>query len=128
MKMAIKDGQVLLAEVDSERFMIIKSWGKMRWSKTQQILYGPADAELLNRLSGIFFLPKQAEDLRQKLNRRAEAVDAERMNKNPKALYPYPVKLPLYQHQLRGANMAMMAFGLIDPPEGSEKARKDFEA
>lgn len=122
MKMAIKDGQVLLADVDNNRFLVIKSWGKMKWSKAQQLLYGPADAELLNRLASLFRLPAPAEELRQHLNAITAAIDAERVNPEPKPLYKYPVKLPLYQHQVRGANMALMAFGLIDPPQGGGAA------
>ena len=57
MKIALKDGQVLIKEADENQFLIIKSWGKMKWSKGQQMLYGPADIELLNKLSGLVRLP-----------------------------------------------------------------------
>ena len=93
MKIALKDGQILIKEADENQFLIIKSWGKMKWSKAQQMLYGPA------------------------------AIDGERMKEKPKPLYKYPVKLPLYQHQTRGANMALLAFGLIEPP-GKEAAHE----
>lgn len=123
MKMALKDGQVLIKEADNNQFLIIKSWSKMRWDKGQQMLYGPADAELLNKLAGLVRLPAPIEQHRRQLNRIAQAVDAERMREDPKPLYKYPVKIPLYKHQTRGANMALMVFGLIDPtepkPEGS---------
>ena len=36
MKMALKDGQVLIKEADNNQFLIIKSWSKMRWDKGQQ--------------------------------------------------------------------------------------------
>lgn len=117
MKMALKDGQVLIKEADNNQFLIIKSWSKMRWDKGQQMLYGPADAELLNKLAGLVRLPAPIEQHRRQLNRIAQAVDAERMREDPKPLYKYPVKIPLYKHQTRGANMALMVFGLIDPPE-----------
>ena len=38
MKMAMKDGQILIKEADSNQFMIIKSWGKMKGSKADQML------------------------------------------------------------------------------------------
>ena len=120
MKMAIKDGQVLLAEVNTDKYMQIKSRGLMKWSKAQQVLYGPATAELLNFLASLFRLPRPAEELRQKLLQVESAVDAQRMDPEPKPLYKFPVKLPLYRHQIRGANMALMAFGLVDPPEEKE--------
>lgn len=117
MKMALKDGQILIKEADNNQFLIIKSWSKMKWSKAELMFYGPADIELLNKLAGIVRLPAPIEELRRRLNKVAAAVDRERMKEDPKPLYKYPVKLPLYQHQVRGANMALMVFGLIDPPE-----------
>lgn len=121
MKMALKDGQLLIKEADGNQFLIIKSWGKMKWSKAEQMLYGPADIELLNRLAGIIKLPEPIEKRRAHLNEVAAAVDRERMNEDPKPLYKFPVKLPLFKHQIRGANMALMVFGLIAPPKEVKK-------
>ncbi len=42
MKMAMKDGQILIREADNVQFTIIKSWGKMKWSRQTQTLSGPA--------------------------------------------------------------------------------------
>lgn len=116
MKMAIRDGQVILVEVDSDKYMQIKGRGLMKWNRQNQALYGPATAELLNFLASLFRLPRPAEELRQQMNRLEGAVDAERMNPEPQPLYKFPVKLPLYRHQVRGANMALMVFGMIRPP------------
>ena len=123
MKMAIKDGQVILVDVGTDNYMTIKGWGLMRWDKRQQALYGPATADLLNHLADLLRgrLPAPAEALRQQLNNIEGAVDAQRMDPEPKPLYKFPVKLPLYRHQIRGANMALMVFGLVDPPEGGEE-------
>lgn len=123
MKMALKDGQILIKEADSNQSLIIKSWAKMKWSKAELMFYGPADIELLNKLSGLVRLPQPIEELRRHLNKVAEAIDRERLKEKPEPLYKYPVKLPLYQHQVRGANMALLAFGLIAPPE--KEAEKD---
>ena len=117
MKMAIKDGQVFLVGAGTDIYMRIKSQGGMKWDKRSQALYGPATAELLNFLSTLFRLPGPAEQLRQELSLREKAVDAQRMDPEPEPLYKFPVKLPLYRHQIRGANMALMVFGLVDPPE-----------
>lgn len=116
MKMALKDNQILIKEADNNQYMIIKSWQKMKWSKAQQMLYGPADAELLNKLAGLVALPPVIEQYRQKLNKIAEAVDRERLNDEPKPMYEFPVKMKLYKHQIRGVNMALMVFGLLEPP------------
>ena len=124
MKMAIRDGQVILADVDprSDYYMTIKDWGLMGWSRQNRCFIGAATAELMNKLHELLRgrLPGPAEQLRQRLNRIEKAVDAQRMDPDPKPLYRFPVKLPLYRHQVRGANMALMIFGLIDPPEAKE--------
>lgn len=116
MKMALKGGQIMIKDADNMQFTIIKSWNKMKWSKAKQMLYGPADAELLNKLAGLVRLPELIEKERQRLNEITSAVDRERMKEEPEPLYKYPVKYPLFKHQTRGANMALITFGLIDPP------------
>ncbi|MDD3251797.1 MAG: hypothetical protein PHV18_04460 [Lachnospiraceae bacterium] len=120
MKMAIKDGQILIKEADSTQFMVIKSWNKMKWSKDQQMLYGPADGELLNKLAVLVKLPQAIEARRRQLNQISTAIDQERIKDNPEPLYRYPVKYKLFTHQMRGANMALIAFGLVPPPEEDE--------
>ena len=119
MKMALKDGQVLIKDADNMQFTIIKSWNKMKWSKAEQMLHGPADGELLNKLSGLVRLPEVIEAERQRLNRIQDAIDAERMAEEPVPIYKYPVKMSLFKHQVRGANMAMLAFGLVDPAQAA---------
>lgn len=116
MKMAMKDGQILIREADNVQFTIIKSWGKMKWSKANQMLTGPADIELLNRLAGIVNLPPAIEAERTRLNTVMAAVDRERMNPNPVALIEPPIKVKPFTHQVRGYNMALMTFGLAEPP------------
>ena len=68
MKMAMKEGQILIKEADNTQFTIIKSWGKMKWSKAERMFYGPAEIELLNKLAGIVRLPAPIEAERQRLN------------------------------------------------------------
>ena len=115
MKMALKDGQILIKDADNMQFTIIKSWNKMKWNKAEQMLYGPADGELLNKLAGLVRLPETIEAERQKLNSISDAVDRERMKEEPVPLYKYPVKANLFKHQIRAANMALITFGLIEP-------------
>lgn len=117
MKMAMKDGQILIKDADNMQFTIIKSWNKMKWSKAEQMLHGPVDGELLNKLAGLVRLPETIEAERQRLNGIADAVDRERMKEDPEPLYKYPVKYPLFKHQTRGANMALITFGLVEPPQ-----------
>lgn len=124
MKMAMKDGQILIREADNVQFTIIKSWGKMKWSRQTQTLSGPADIELLNRLAGLVNLPPSIEAERKKLNEVMAAVDRERMNPKPEPLIPPPVKVSPFTHQVRGYNMALMTFGLVDPPKPKGGGRR----
>lgn len=115
MKMALKGNTLKIIEADNVQFTIIKSWNKMKWNKKLQQLEGVADLELLDKLASIVRLPPAIEAHRMEMRRVQDAVDRERVNPEPVPMYNYPVKLPLYRHQIRGANMAMITFGFIDP-------------
>ena len=115
MKMALKGNTLILVEVDDVQFAIIKSWNKLRWDKKNQSLYGIADIELLDKLTSIVRLPPTIATYRDKLHAVQNAVDRERVNQEPTPFYKYPVKMPLYSHQVRGANMAMLTFGWVPP-------------
>ena len=83
LEMEIKEGQILIKEADNIQYTIIKSWGKMNWSRAERMFYGPAETGLLNKLAGIARLPAPIEAERRRLNEIARAVDAERMNHDP---------------------------------------------
>ena len=125
MKMKLDNGTLIIADCDSTQFNIIKSWNKMKWNKSRQWLEGPCTGELLNKLSSIVRLPEPIEAERKHFNDVAAAVDRERMKEDPVPLYKYPVKYPLFKHQTRGANMALITFGLIDPPDVPEEEKLD---
>lgn len=114
MKMALKGDTLLIKDADSVQFAVIKSWNKMRWDKKTQTLAGIADMELLDKLATMVNLTPPAEARRQELHAVTEAVDRERMAENPAAFVRYPVKLPLYKHQTRAANMALLTFGWVN--------------
>jgi len=124
MKMAMKDGMIRIIEADVTQAAIIKSWGKMKYSRSNQMYEGPVSMELLNRLAGLVRLPPTIEAVRKNMNKVQEAVDQERVRKEPKPLVDYPVTKSLYQHQVRAANMALLTFGLV-PPELEEAERED---
>ena len=123
MKMKLDRGILIIADCDGMQLNIIKSWNKMKWNRSRQWLEGPCTGELLNRLAGLVKLPPTIEEQRQHMNRIAGAVDQERMKEDPEPLYKYPVKFPLFKHQVRGANMALITFGLIEPPEITQKEK-----
>ena len=119
MKMAVDGGTLIIKDADNVQFTVIKSWNKMKWDKKTQTLRGAADLELLDKLSSIVLLPPAAENRRQRLRAVQDAVDRERINPEPVPFFKYPVKMPLYAHQVRGANMAMLTFGWAQPGEGA---------
>lgn len=120
MQMALSNGELLLRYLDNTQFAVIKSWNLMRWDKKNHMLRGAATAELLNRVASISRLTPPVAEERDRLNGMQEAVDAERMKEEPVPLYPYPVRAKLFKHQIRAANMALITFGLVDPPDKRE--------
>lgn len=117
MKMKMENGSLIVADADRTQYAVIKSWNAMRWNRAKQWLEGPATGELLNKMAGLVRLPRPIEAERKRINGIQEAVDAERMKAVSEPLVDYPVKIPLFQHQIRGANMALLTFGLIEPPQ-----------
>jgi len=118
MKMAIKDGNVILKGWDDTQYNVIASWGKTVYLKKTKdrdaMLVGPCEAEFLNRLAQLIKLPAPAEAIRDRLNRTQAAVDRMRATEHVEPLIKPPVKVNLFQHQIRGYNMALITFGLVE--------------
>ena len=124
MKMAMKDGKIMLIEVDNTQMAIIKSWNSMKYDRRRQMMIGDVSKELLDKLSKIVRLPPVIEDYRKRLDEIQRAVDKMRVEKEPRPLVNYPVQGSLYEHQVRAANMALLTFGLVEPKEvDDEKTR-----
>lgn len=123
MKMALKDGKVLIKDADSTQGAVIRSWNRMRWNKSLKLFEGDLSGDLLDRLAKLVKLPQAIEEERQAIHRVQRAVDQERARKDPEPLVRYPVTKQLYKHQVRAANMALITFGII-PPE-AEEVRRD---
>lgn len=122
MKMALKDGKVLIKDADSTQGAVIRSWNRMRWNKSLKLFEGDLSGDLLDRLAKLVKLPQAIEEERQAIHRVQRAVDQERARKDPEPLVRYPVTKQLYKHQVRAANMALITFGII-PPEAEEVGR-----
>ena len=122
MKMALKDGKVLIKDADSTQGAVIRSWNRMRWNKSLKLFEGDLSGDLLDRLAKLVKLPQAIEEERQAIHRVQRAVDQERARKDPEPLVRYPVTKQLYKHQVRAANMALITFGII-PPEAEEAKR-----
>ena len=77
MKMAMKDGMLRIIEADITQAAIIKSWGSMKYSRSNQMYEGPVSMELLNKLAGIVKLPPAIEAVRKNMNEVQESAGAE---------------------------------------------------
>lgn len=117
----MKNGELLMRNMDSVQYQLIRNTGKCKWDKKRQLLIGPADLELLEQLNHIIRLPQSIAAEYQKLKAVQVAIDDERMNEDPKPLLDLPVKIPLFKHQIRGVNMALLTFGVVEPQNTREK-------
>ena len=126
MKMAIRDGKVLIAEADATQAAVIRSWGAFRYVRGRGWYEGELSRDLLNRLAKLIRLPGPIEAIRMRENRTQLAVDILRTMPDPQPLRPVPLKGALYQHQVRAYDMALVEMGLVDPEEVlREKEDKD---
>ena len=117
MEIAMKDGQILMRNLDTVQYNILRGTNKCVWNKKRQMMIGDVDLELLDTLNRIIRLPDRIKEEYIRLKAIQDAIDKERLNENPVPLVKYPVKLPLFAHQVRGANMALLEFGAVEPPE-----------
>lgn len=115
MKIAMKQGQILLAEIESARLSPLQRLGMLRWNPDSHIYSAPVSLELLDGLAKIFPLPDFIEAERQRLDYMARRLEGERNAAHPAPLVRYPVKADLYNHQIRAANMAMIQFAAKQP-------------
>lgn len=114
MKIALIRGVVTIAELSSLDFQRLKNISGLRWNRTTRCMVGPVSLNLLDGLARYYKLPADMETKRQRLGKTRREIDAERLAEDPAPLLPYPVKANLYKHQIRGANMALRAFGALD--------------
>lgn len=113
-KLALQGNLLQISGLDSMQFSIIRSWRRLKWDRKTQSFRGVVDLELLDRLAEMGRLPAEIAAYRDRLRDVQNAVDRERVRKTPAPLYDYPVKMPLYAHQVRAANMALLTFGWVE--------------
>lgn len=114
MKIALIRGVVTIDELSNLDFQRLKNISGLRWNRTTRCMVGPVSLNLLDGLARYYKLPADMETKRQRLGKTRREIDAERLAEDPAPLLPYPVKANLYKHQIRGANMALRAFGALD--------------
>lgn len=108
MKAAMKDGRIVLAQIEQARMDKLKKTGLLRWNRRERTYSAPVSLDLLDTLAGIFPLPDTVEAERQRLAGIARQLDAQRAAAEPAPLVPYPVRAKLFRHQVRAANMALI--------------------
>jgi len=118
LRIEIIDGYVWISNVSNIQYNIIREWNMTRWIRQEQALRGDVTLELLDNLAELTKLPPGVEKVRARLHNRYAAIEAERAASEPTPMYDYPVKRKLFKHQIRGANMAMIAFGCEPGKEG----------
>lgn len=77
MKMAMKDGKIMLIEVDNTQMAIIKSWNSMKYDRRKNMMIGDCSKELLDKLSKIVRLPPAIESYRQRFYLKWDAARPE---------------------------------------------------
>lgn len=108
MKIAMKEGRIILAQIEQARMDKIKKTGMLRWNKAARTYSAPVTLDLLDVLAQIFPLPDTVEAERRRLTGIARQLDAQRAASEPVPLTSYPVRAKLFRHQVRAANMALI--------------------
>lgn len=108
MKVAMKNGRIVLAQIEQARMDKLKKTGMLRWNKAARTYSAPVTLDLLDVLAQIFLLPDTVEAERRRLAGIARQLDAQRAASEPVPLTSYPVRARLFRHQVRAANMALI--------------------
>lgn len=111
MKLSIQDSDLVAAQLTSVQYVTIRGWNMMRWDRSAQAMRGKLCRELLEHFRNFGGLPAEIENVFQSLCRKEQELADERNTSDPKPLIAYPVKVNLFTHQIRGANMALLTFG-----------------
>ena len=89
MKIAMKNGRIILAEIEQARMDKLKKTRMLRWNKADRTYSAPVSLDLLNTLAGIFRLPDFVEKERRKLDYMARRLEGERNAAKPLPLVHY---------------------------------------
>lgn len=114
MKVAKIGNELVCAEM-GPYYETLRATGRFRYNRPDRTMRAPWGLITLNILNEIVKLPPKMEEERIKLMRIDLAIRHEKESKEAKPLYPYPVKADLMAHQIKGANMALLQFGVLQP-------------
>lgn len=104
----MKNGRIVLAQIEQARMDKLKKTGMLRWNKAARTYSAPVTLDLLDVLAQIFPLPDTVEAERRRLAGITRQLDAQRAASEPVPLTSYPVRAKMFRHQVRAANMALI--------------------
>lgn len=117
MKYSIQDGIIVLSQVGNY-YEALRESGRFHWDRRSKSMRAPLSVEAINILEDAAdgHLPRQLREERDVLEHRAKMLQYQRehLADDVVGLVHYPVKANLMRHQLAGANMALITFGLFD--------------
>ena len=98
---------IFASELSDQEYMVLRSTGAWKWNRTKKRLEARITQDLLEHLALTVQLPEWAEAIRARLKLRDEEMARLRSEEHPTPVRPFPVRASLYEHQVRGANMAL---------------------
>ena len=116
MKYSIKGDELVLSQV-TEGYDALANTGLYRWNRRDKTMRATISVESITALENIFHrLPEPLQIRRRQLQRRDHLMQIQResLDKDPVPLVHYPVKAKLMRHQIVGANMALIQFGVLE--------------
>ena len=119
---SIRGDELVLSQV-GDAYNQIANTGLFKWRKADKSMRATLSIDSITALEDIFHRlpePLRAERARLQLRERMLQEQREQLDGDPKPLVRYPVKANLMRHQIVGANMALIAFGLFDEEEGEK--------
>lgn len=111
MKIAVVDNEIICADVGTY-YDQLRATGRFRWDRNTKTMRGRYCLITLNALAECCKLPPNIAAQREKLRVTAERIKQEKTAARAVPLVRYPVKAELMQHQIKGANMILLQFGL----------------
>ena len=119
---SIRGDELVLSQV-GDAYNQIANTGLYKWRKADKTMRATLSIDSITALEDIFHRlpePLRTERARLQLRERMLQEQREQLDGDPKPLVHYPVKANLMRHQIVGANMALIAFGLFDEEEGEK--------
>ena len=112
MKIAIVGNEIICAECGAY-YENLRATGRFKWNRADKTMRGRFGLITLNALSECCKLPPKIAEQWDRLRAMDAAIKAQKCSEAAVPLVDYPVKADLMAHQIKGANMALIQFGLV---------------